>query len=146
MQQAETIALGAPPGTGGELPLWRLHVIRAFCLFFVVAAPFDDLPRLFFHAPEERGMITCILAGLWVMALIGLRYPTKMIPILLFEFVWKTIWAIFFGAPQWLSGVGSPRLGQDLFDIGFFAIVFGLIIPWPWVWQHYVKAPAERWR
>jgi hypothetical protein len=140
------MAPSAAPGADHEVPLWRLHLIRAFCLFFVIAAPFNDLPRLFFHAPDERGMITCILAGLWVMALIGLRYPLKMMPIFLFECAWKTIWTIFFGLPQWLSGVGSPRLGQDLFDIGFFAIVFGLLIPWGHVWRHYVREPAERWR
>lgn len=148
MQQADAMTLAAATDGAAdrEVPQWRLHLIRGFCLFFVVAAPFNDLPRLFFHAPDERGMITCILAGLWVMALIGLRYPTKMIPILLFEFTWKSIWAIFFGLPQWSSGVGSPRLGQDLFDIGFFAIIFGLLIPWTYVWRHYVRAPAERWR
>ena len=91
-------------------------------------------------------MITAILGGLWVMALIGIRYPLKMVPILLFEFVWKTIWLLAFGLPQWLAGTGSPRLGEDLIGIGLGPLVFGLVIPWGYVWRHYVEAPAERWR
>lgn len=142
MSQAE--AMGGR--TGHEVPIWRLHLIRGMCLFFAIAAPFNDLPRLLFHAPDERGMNASLLAGLWVMALIGLRHPLKMLPIFLFECVWKTIWAVFFGIPQWLSGVGSPRLGQDLFGIGFFALVFAALIPWSYVWRHYLLAPAERWR
>ena len=33
-------------------------------------------------------------AGLWVMSFIGLRHPLRMLPIFLFEFVWKTIWLL----------------------------------------------------
>jgi hypothetical protein len=142
----EGAATAAPLRADQEVSLARLYVLRGFCLFYVLSAPFDSLPRLFVHAPDERGMITSILGGLWVMALIGLRYPLQILPIFLFECAWKTIWAIFFGLPQWLSGVGSPRLGEDLFSIGFFAIVFALLIPWSWVWRHYVRQPADRWR
>ena len=129
-----------------EVSLARLYMIRGFCLFYVLSAPFDSLPRLFVHAPDERGMISSILGGLWVMALIGLRYPLQILPIFMFECAWKTIWAICFGLPQWYLGVGSPRLGEDLFSIGFFAIVFALLIPWSWVWRHFVMQPADRWR
>ena len=91
-------------------------------------------------------MITAILGGLCVMALIGIVHPLKLVPILLFEFVWKTIWLLRFGLPQWLAGTGSPRLSEDLISIGLFPLVFGLVIPWGYVWRHYVKAPGERWR
>jgi hypothetical protein len=29
---------------------------------------------------------------------------------------------------------------------GGSSIVFGLIIPWGYVWRHYVKQPGDRWR
>ena len=85
-------------------------------------------------------MITGILGGLWVMALIGIRYPLKMVPILLFEFVWKTIWLLRFGLPQWLAGTGSPRIERgSLARSGSVPLVFGLVIPWGYVWRHYVR-------
>jgi hypothetical protein len=40
----------------------------------------------------------------------------------------------------------SPRLREDLVDSGLFPLVFGLVIPWGYVWRHYIRAPAERWR
>ena len=124
----------------------RLYVIRAACLASVIAIGMSDLPALIWPDPMGRGMITCILGGLWVMALIGIRYPLLMVPIHLFEFVWKTIWLLRFGLPQWLAGTGSPRLSEDLIDIGLFPLVFGLVIPWGYVWRHYIKGHADRWR
>ncbi|MEP7129991.1 MAG: hypothetical protein ABI770_02560 [Sphingomicrobium sp.] len=80
------------------------------------------------------------------MALFALRYPLKMVPVLLFELVWKTVWLLAFSLPQWLSGSGSPRLAEDLWSIGAFPVVCVLVIPWGYVWRQYVTAPAERWR
>jgi hypothetical protein len=131
---------------GHEVSLVRLYVIRATALAGAIALGSDNLPALIWPDPMGRGMITAILGGLWVMCLIAIRYPLKMVPILLFEFVWKLIWLLRFGLPQWLAGGGSPRLGQDLLDIGLFPLVLLLVIPWGYVWRHYVKAPAERWR
>ncbi len=129
-----------------EVSLVRLYVMRAACLAGLVALGLDNLPALIRPDPIARGMIPAILGGLWVMALIGIRYPLKMVPILLFEFVWKTIWLLAFGLPQWTAGTGSPRLGEDLIGIGLGPLAFGLVIPWGYVWRHYIRAPADRWR
>ena len=129
-----------------EVSLVRLYVIRLGALAGVISLGADVLPALVWPDPVGRGMITSILGGLCAMAAIAIRYPLKMVPILLFEFVWKLIWLLRFGLPQWSAGTGSPRLGEDLISIGLFPLVFALVIPWGYVWRHYVKAPAERWR
>lgn len=128
-----------------EVSLARLYVMRAMALLGVFGL-FETVQTLVEHAPTERGMLKAMVSGLWVMALFTLRHPLKMVPIFLFEFVWKSLWLLFFGLPQWWTGVGSPRLGEDMFSIGAFSIVFGLVIPWGYVWRHYIKEPSERWR
>lgn len=131
-------------GDGDNVPLWRLHLLRAMFLFWAVAGFFFALPMLIDHEPMRRGMIDSMLAGLWVTGFFGVRYPLQMLPIFLFEFIWKTIWLAAFGLPQWF-GDGSPRLGDDLLAIGTGPILFALIIPWGHVWRRYVRQPAERW-
>jgi len=130
-----------------EVPLWRLYLLRAMFLVFVVGGFLVHVPWLI-DDPDltRRGMIDGMLAGLWALSFLGLRYPLKMLPIFLFEFVWKTIWLLAFGLPQWLAGRVDPQLSEDLLLIGAGPIVFGLIIPWGYVWRHYVREPAERWR
>ena len=60
--------------------------------------------------------------------------------------MWKMTWLPAFGLPQWMAGSTSQRLNDDLIGIGNGPILFGLISPWGYVWRHYVRAPAERWR
>ncbi len=128
-----------------EVSLARLYAIRAVALLGVYGL-FTTVMTLIDHAPDERGMLKAMISGLWVMCLVTIRYPLKMIPILLFELVWKLLWLVFFGIPQWWTGVGSPRLSEDLWSIGAFPLVCVLVIPWGYVWRHYVREPAERWR
>jgi hypothetical protein len=129
----------------GEVALARLYVMRAVALLGIYGL-FETVQTLFDHAGLDRGVHKALIGGLWVMALFAFRYPLKMVPILLFELVWKLVWLIFFGLPQWWSGVGSPRLSEDLWSIGAFPIVCVLVIPWGYVWRHYAKAPGDRWR
>ena len=129
----------------GEVALARLYVMRAVALLGIYGL-FETVQTLFDHAGLDRGVHKALIGGLWVMALFAFRYPLKMVPILLLELVWKLVWLIFFGLPQWWSGVGSPRLSEDLWSIGAFPIVCVLVIPWGYVWRHYAKAPGDRWR
>jgi hypothetical protein len=128
-----------------EVSLARLYAMRAVGLLGIYGL-LPTIGRLVDHSPTERGMLTAMVSGLWVMAFLIVRYPLKLVPLFLFEITWKLLWLIFFGLPQWWSGVGPPSLAQDLWSIGAFPIVCALVIPWGYVWRHYVKAPGDRWR
>ena len=39
-----------------------------------------------------------------MLSVLGLRYPLQMLPLLLWELVWKTIWLIVVAAPLWSAG------------------------------------------
>ena len=135
----------APAPADSEVPLWRLYVIRIACIYFAGWGFFHILPGVIDPEPDARGMINSMLAGLWVLVFFAFRYPLQLVPIFLFEFIWKTIWLLAFGLPQWMRGSGSPRLSEDLFDIGIGPVLFGLIIPWGYVWRNYIKKASERW-
>jgi len=128
-----------------EVSLARLYVMRAVALLGIWGL-FGTVQTLVDHAPMDRGVHKALISGLWVMAIFAFRYPLNMVPILLFEMVWKTVWLLAFGLPQWWSGAGSPRLSEDLRAIGVFPIVCAIVIPWGYVWRHYVTAPGDRWR
>jgi hypothetical protein len=134
------------PWADPEVPPWRLHLLRAMFLVFFVGGFFVHPAWMLDPSPTARGMIQGMTAGLWIMSFLGLRHPLRMLPIFLFEFVWKTIWLLAFGLPQTLAGRADAQLSEDLILIGGGPILFGLIIPWGHVWRRYLWAPAERWR
>ena len=129
-----------------DVPLWRLYVLRAGFLLFAVSGFFVHPQWLIEPSLTNRGMILAFTGGLWVMSFFGLRYPVQMLPIFLLEFVFKTMWLLRFGLPQWMAGVRTPQLQEDLILIGCPPIILALIIPWGYVWRRYVIQPSERWR
>jgi hypothetical protein len=146
---ASTAATALPAAANaaeGEVSLARLYVLRATYLLLVVGLGAMILPPLLSHEPLARGVIPSLLGAVWVLAFVGLRYPLQMLPILMFELVWKAIWLIAFGLPQWSSGQVPPTFAEDFPNMVFGVVLMPLVIPWGYVYRHYVKQPANRWR
>ena len=142
---ASASSLSEPPFEG-EVSLLRLHVLRATYLLLVIGLGAMIVPEIVSHRLLDRGVIASLLGCVWLLAFIGLRHPLRMLPLLMFELGWKSIWMIAYGLPQWLAGQLPPTFAEDFFNIGFGVILMPLVIPWGHVWRHYVRRPAERWR
>jgi hypothetical protein len=146
---ALTAATAATPvGNAGDagVSLVRLYILRATYLLLIVGLGAVNLPALISHEPAARGVIPSLLGALWLLAFIGLRYPLQMLPLLLFEFAWKAIWLFDYGLQQWFSGQAPPTFSEDFRAIAVGVILMPLVIPWGYVFRHYVKAPGTRWQ
>ena len=142
---AVTVSPAAPAPVESEVSLARLYVLRAMYLLLVIGGAIEFLPQLIGHEPTARGVIPSMLGGLWVLACFGLRYPLQMIPILLFELAWKTIWLLDYGLPQWRAGVHTAQFTGDFKAIALGPLLLIPIIPWGYVFRHYLKKPGARW-
>jgi hypothetical protein len=127
------------PSEHSEVSRLRLYLLRAAYLLLAVGLGLMILPSLFHHEPSARGVIPSLLAGVWLLALLGLRSPLRMLPLLLFELTWKTIWLLAFGLPQWYSGQLPPTFAEDIKAIGVGVILMPIVIPWGYVYRHYIK-------
>src|SRR5205085_8923644 len=87
-----------------EVSLVRLYVLRATYLLLVVGLGAMMVPALITHEPMARGVIPSLLGAVWLLAFIGLRYPLQMLPLLMFEFAWKSIWLFDYGLLHWSPG------------------------------------------
>jgi len=137
------------PGTTStedDVSIARLYVLRATYLLLVVGLGATIVPPLINHAPMARGVIPSLLGGVWLLAFVGLKYPLRMLPLLMFEFAWKTIWMLAFGVPQWSSGQMPATFTEDFQNISLGVILMPIVIPWGYVWHHYIRQPADRWR
>jgi hypothetical protein len=128
-----------------EVSLTRLYVLRATYALLVIGLGAMIVPPLVSHEPMARGVIPSLLGALWLLAFFGLRYPLQMLPLLLFELAWKTIWLLDFGLAQYFSGQRPETFAEDFYNIGIGVILMPLVIPWGYVWRHYVKQPGARW-
>jgi hypothetical protein len=133
------------PGASRVSPA-RLDLVRAAFLLWAIAGCVLVLPGMIHPDPIARGMLQSMVAGLWVSAFIGLLHPLRMLPILLFTFVFATLWLVDYGLPQWLSGAAAPQFQSDPPAIAGAGILIGLVMPWGHVRRRYFRQPAERWR
>jgi hypothetical protein len=68
-----------------------------------------------------------------------------MLPVLLFEILWKSIWLIAVALPLWSAHQIDARTWQTVRDCLAGAILIPLI-PWRYVVSQHVGKPGDRWR
>ena len=78
-----------------EITTLRLYLLRAMYLFIAVGLVLTVWPAII--APPNTTanastVVRSLLGALAVLCLLGLRYPLQMLPLLLFELLWKVIW------------------------------------------------------
>ena len=83
----------AAPTTAADLSLTQLHLMRAGYLLMVVGLALKKWPLLpdAHTMPLYEGVTLCILVAMSLLAFLGLRYPVKLLPLLLFESAWKLL-------------------------------------------------------
>ena len=118
----------------------RLLVLRATYLLMVVGLGLTAVPTMFDPDPAARGVIPSLLFGLWLLAGLGLFQPLRMLPLLLFEFIWKSAWLISFGLSQYLSGEVPPTFADDFPAIIFGVLLMPLVIPWGYVVRNFLRS------
>ena len=131
---------------GQEVSLVRIYVLRATYLLLVIGLGGMIVPEVVSHPVISRGVIPSLLGAVWVLAFVGLKYPLEMLPLLMFEFAWKSIWMLAYGLPQWYASQLPATFAEDSFNIGVGVILMPLVIPWGYVYRHYVKQSGARWR
>lgn len=131
--------------TGG-IALWRLNLLRAVYLLMAAGMGSIIVPAFLHHKPWsfDHGVVNCMLLAMVVLAVLGLRYPLKMLPLLFWEMAWKLIWLSAIAYPAWRDGAMTADIRDNLFACALVVIVI-LATPWDYVWRSFVAAKSERW-
>jgi hypothetical protein len=126
----------------------RLYLLRAGYVFVAAGITVTQWPLLIHHDPAwplMDGVKTSMLAAVSILALLGIRYPLQMLPVLLFELAWKLIWLAAVVLPLWTADQLDRATQQVASDCLWVVIVLAAI-PWRFVWSQYVTKPGDRWR
>ncbi len=131
-----------------EISILRLYLLRACYMLIVVGLALMIWPGILSHdtdVPHMNTAVRSLLGAVSLLALVGLRYPLKMLPILLFEVVWKSIWILSFGLPLWRKGLLTGDFAETMFNCVTMVIVIPFI-PWDYIYRNYIQAPGDPWR
>ncbi|MBQ0897060.1 hypothetical protein KBX37_28920 [Micromonospora sp. U56] len=137
----------AAPAIHPDLSLTRLHLMRAGYLLMGVGLALVKWPLLPDVAtlPLYEGVTLCMLTAMSLLAFLGLRYPVKLLPVLLFESLWKLFWLALVALPQAITGDLDAATTETVVSCSLVVVILA-VLPWRYVWRNYVRATGTRWR
>lgn len=124
------------------VPKWRWYLMKSFYAFVFLAFGYQIWSTILTNTelwdPMEAVAFSFWAAYATLMGL-GIRYPLKMLPLLLLQLFYKTVWLIIAYLP--LKANGSLNdITLELYKANGIGIVLDiLIIPWGYLYLHYMK-------
>jgi hypothetical protein len=110
----------------------RCNLLRLLYLIMAAGLAITVWPSVLSHdtvqahsGPGAQSM----MAAMGALAVIGLRFPLKMLMLLVFEVFWKLIFLLSFALPLWLTGQPDAASWENVWAC-LIAMAFIPIIPW----------------
>ena len=131
-----------------EVSLLRLYLLRGMYLLIALGEGSRVWPIILHHSsPWEfsYGVSISLLGALTLLALVGVRYPVKMLPLLAYEFTWKLIWLLAAWLPLLLTHHLDTRTANNAFAMFMGVVLVPLVVPWRYLWRNYVACAGDRW-
>ena len=127
---------------------FRLNLLRTGYLILVVGLGTTIWPSILDPARSwglMHGVVVSMLGAMSALAVLGIRYPLAMLPLLFFEMGWKAIWLLRVALPLWSANRLDAAATETLYEC-LPIILFPIIIPWRYVFDTYARKPGDAWR
>ena len=121
-----------PPTAARRLSVRRLNAMRAGYLLMGLGLAVVKWPLLAdaHTLPLFEGVTWALLTAMSLLALLGLRHPVAMLPVLLFETTWKLLWLAVVALPRCRSTAGSTRPPPSVVVNCSLVVVIIAVTPW----------------
>ncbi len=123
-----------------EVALWRTWGLRLIFAAMAIILGFKQWSYIFDGTADWtswRGLGHSMLATLALLAIAGVFHPLKLLPLMLYEMAWKTVWLLIIALPAWLQTEPVPTIVNvpaSIIGIG----VLSILVPWRYVWWRYI--------
>ena len=120
------------------LRLWIMRIPYFFTGIFFSFAAWSNVIAHWGTFDPMAGVAQAFWCALSLLAVLGLRFPIKMLPLLLLQFAYKLIWILAVGYPLMERG-DLDAGGQELFKANAIGVVIDVVaIPWLYVAKTYI--------
>ncbi len=144
MESNQLISDRHGPTTKNPRPLskTRTYLLKGLYLLTFLTLGHSAWSALLFPTEQwipMEGVAFSFWAAYATLMGLGLRYPIKMLPLVLLQLFYKSVWLLCVAYPLWSAG--EMNLSESgLFSSFAMAIPIDLlVIPWRYVWRHFGK-------
>jgi len=120
-----------------RLPVWRIALLRVGYLLIAGGLGMFIVPRLISPpawSSSSAAVVTCFLAAMMTLCALGVWRPLAMLPVMLFELVWKIVYMTRVALPAWLDGTLTGDFEAVYWEC-VPILLYIPIIPWRHVWR-----------
>ena len=120
-----------------RLPTWRIALLRLCYLAIAAGLGVSIIPRLIWLPGDwtsSSAVVTSFLTAMMTLCALGVFRPLAMLPVMVFELIWKFVFMFRIVAPAWLAGPLDPKF-EAVFWECVPILLFVPIIPWRHVWH-----------
>ena len=146
MRETLSKVFRADSANPGGVSTFRLHLLRLVYVGTFLFVGTNAWKGILTHTgawDPLHGVAFSFWAAYSTLLLLGLRYPLKLVPLLLLQLFYKLVWLIVVAYPLWSSSQLSGSSAGGLTRIFVIAVVADLfVIPWPYTLRSYVMKGA----
>src|SRR5690606_7408131 len=119
----------------------KVYVLKLFfALMFLLVAK-DAWTELITHKGDwnpETAVAWCAIAAYTTLSGIGIFHTLKMLPIMLFMFLYKGLWLGFVAYPLWSKGQLAGTAAEGWTQTFIIMIIPLIFTPWRYVFKTYI--------
>lgn len=119
----------------------KIYIMKLFFLLMFLFVAKDAWTELITHSGEwdpEIAVAWCSIAAYTTLSGLGIFHALKMLPIMLFMFLYKGLWLFFVAYPLWTNGQLAGSEAEGWAQTFIIVVVPLLFTPWKYVFRTYV--------
>jgi len=123
------------------VPRINIYLLRLLFFLMFLFVTYDSWTHIINHSgpwDNVNAAAWCMWGSYSAISFIGILRPLKMLPIVLFEILYKTVWLVIVAYPLWVKNelIGSPSEGMTRV---FLWVVLPIVaMPWGYFFKTYI--------
>jgi hypothetical protein len=119
----------------------NIYLLRLLFVLVFLFVGYDSWTSILHHTgswDHVKAAAICMWAAYSLLSLIGIFHPLKMLPLVIFEIIYKIIWLIIVAYPLWATHrfAGSPA---EEMTYAFLWVPLPIVaMPWKYFVYHYI--------
>jgi hypothetical protein len=119
----------------------NIYLLRSIYFLMLVFVGSDSWMSIINHQgpwDHVRAVAFCVWAAYSTLSLLGLIHPLKMLPIMLFMILYKSLWLIVVAYPLWKAGTLASSPANEMAHVFMWIPLPIIAVPWKYVFRNYV--------
>ncbi len=119
----------------------NIYLLRLLFILVFLFVTYDSWSHIINHSGpwnNTDAAAWCMWGSYSVLSLIGIFRPLKMLPIVVFEIIYKIVWLILVAYPLWANNALAGSSAEGMTNAFLWVILPIIAMPWRYFFRTYI--------